>query len=274
MKKIFLAAVFAATAIGAQAQPVFPRSQAEDTKGYMSEAYWKLWSPEEQARIDADIEKYRKADGELVLENIGRKRDVKIEQISHEFVFGAHIFNFNQLGSKERNDRYKELFGTLFNRATIPFYWREFELEQGKPRFATEYRDTEEFWNNCKARFALLQLKLLPIERDGCRVKQFAIEALVALVILALAQLVEVEDMRAKDKLVRNLLNLHIALATNIFEYQLAIGLAILLDVGIDASLLLCVPNLPIRLAHITLCILGLRAWEYGLSLCAYCCSG
>ena len=152
MKKTFLLAVSALfVGLTAQAQePVFPRTQAEDTKGYMSEAYWKIWNPEEQARIDADIEKYRKADGELVLENIGRKRDVKIEQVEHEFIFGAHIFNFNQLGKKEYNDRYKELYGTLFNRATVPFYWKEFELERGKPRFATEYRDTEEFWNNCQ----------------------------------------------------------------------------------------------------------------------------
>ena len=104
----------------AQAQPTFPRSQAEDTKGYMSEAYWKLWSPEEQARIDADIEKYRKADGELMLENLGRKRDVKIEQVSHEFVFGAHIFNFNQLGKTEYNDRYKRLYGEFLEQLQGP----------------------------------------------------------------------------------------------------------------------------------------------------------
>ena len=156
MKKIILAAVLAIVAVSAQAQMQFPRSQAEDTKGYMSEAYWALWNEEEQARIDADIEKYRKADGELKLENLGRKRDVKIEQISHEFVFGAHIFNFNQLGKTEYNERYKRLYGELFNSATIPFYWKEFELEQGKPRVATEYRDTEEFWNNCKDPYAEL----------------------------------------------------------------------------------------------------------------------
>ena len=143
-------AIFAVVAVSSQAQMQFPRSHAEDTKGYMSEAYWKIWNAEEQARIDADIEKYRKADGELVIENLGRKRDVKIEQVEHEFIFGAHIFNFNQLGKKEYNDRYKELYGTLFNRATVPFYWKELELEQGKPRFATEQRDPEEFWNNCK----------------------------------------------------------------------------------------------------------------------------
>lgn len=150
MRKAILLAILSILAVSVQAQIQFPRSQAEDTKGYMSEAYWKLWNPEEQARIDADIEKYRKADGEFSVVDIKRNSEVKIEQVSHEFIFGAHIFNFNQLGTKERNDRYKEMFGTLFNRATIPFYWREFELEQGKPRFATEYRDTEEFWNNCE----------------------------------------------------------------------------------------------------------------------------
>ena len=138
MKRTFLAAI--ALMMGATAfaqQQTFPRSLAEDTKGYMSKEYWSYWNDEEQARIDADIEKYRKADGELVIENLGRKRDVKIEQVEHECIFGAHIFNFNQLGKKEYNDRYKELYGTLFNRATVPFYWKEFELEQGKPRFAT-----------------------------------------------------------------------------------------------------------------------------------------
>ena len=54
-KSLLLVAVALIIGATAQAQvPTFPRSQAEDTKGYMSEAYWKLWSPEEQARIDAE----------------------------------------------------------------------------------------------------------------------------------------------------------------------------------------------------------------------------
>ena len=152
MKKsiVLLCAIFAYSASFAQSKLVFPRSQAEDKKGYMSEAYWKIWNAEEQARIDADIEKYRKADGEIVLENLGRKRDVKIEQISHEFYFGAHIFNFNQLGKTEYNERYKRSYGELFNSATVPFYWRHLEWERGKPRFETSERDTEEWWNNCQ----------------------------------------------------------------------------------------------------------------------------
>ena len=77
--------------------------------------------------------------------------DVKVEQIKSEFIFGAHIFNFDQLGSDERNAKYKALYGEggLFNSATIAFYWKTLELEEGKPRFRGEYRDTAEFWNNC-----------------------------------------------------------------------------------------------------------------------------
>ena len=118
--------------------------------GVMSEAYWKLWNPEVQARIDRDIEKYRKADATFVLEGVAPGVDVKVEQLSHDFIFGAHIFNFNQLGSFERNRKYKELYGTLFNSATIAFYWKKFEMEPGKLRFAEEERDTEAYWNSVK----------------------------------------------------------------------------------------------------------------------------
>ncbi len=113
----------------------------------MSEAYWKIWNPDIQARIDRDIEANRKADACVQLSDIPAGAEVKIEQTSHSFVFGAHIFNFNQLGNDERNRRYKELYGTLFNSATIPFYWAPFEPVEGKLRFETEYQDTAEFWN-------------------------------------------------------------------------------------------------------------------------------
>ena len=150
-KSIIMAAAALVMSHTAHAEKfVFPRSQAEDKNGYMSEKYWSDWNEKEQAQIDADIEKYRKADGELVLENIGRNRDVKVEQISHEFYFGAHIFNFNQLGKNEYNERYKRSYGELFNSATVPFYWRHLEWERGKPRFETAERDTEEWWNKCE----------------------------------------------------------------------------------------------------------------------------
>ncbi len=124
--------------------------QAQEKKNeskVMSEAYWKLWNSEVQAKIDEDIEKYRKASAVLNIEGLPEGAQVKVEQISHDFIFGANIFNFNQLGSNDRNRKYKELFGTLFNSATIPFYWKKFEMQPNRPRFSEEYWDTEKYWN-------------------------------------------------------------------------------------------------------------------------------
>ena len=105
----------------------------------MSDAYWELWNPEVQAKIDRDIEANRKADASLKLDGAAKGTKVSVEQISHDFIFGAHIFNFNQLGDKSINAKYRSLFGSLFNSATIPFYWDKFELEPGRPRFCSEY---------------------------------------------------------------------------------------------------------------------------------------
>ncbi len=119
-------------------------------KSAMSEAYWKVWTDEALAKIDANIEKHRKADASFKLDGVPAGTEVTAQQISHAFVFGAHIFNFNQLGSTECNNRYKELYGTLFNSATVAFYWRTLEPYQGQVRFEETYWDSEEFWNTCK----------------------------------------------------------------------------------------------------------------------------
>ena len=126
-----------------------PAVSQEEINSVISQTYRDLWNDEEQKRIDADIEKHRKADGEFQLPPSAAGRCVKAEQISHDFIFGAHIFNYDQLGTDERNRRYKALYGDLFNSATIAFYWKQLELEEGCPRFRAEYRDTPEFWNNC-----------------------------------------------------------------------------------------------------------------------------
>ena len=116
----------------------------------MSEAYWKIWNPEVQGKIDSDIEQNRKANATLELAGVPAGTDVKIEQLSHDFIFGAHIFNFHQLGTPERNRAYEALYGTLFNSATIAFYWKKFEMEPGKPRFLEDDWDTEAYWNRAK----------------------------------------------------------------------------------------------------------------------------
>ena len=115
----------------------------------MSEGYRNLWNADVQAKISRDIEKNRKADASILLPGVPEGTEVSVEQTSHSFIFGAHIFNFNQLGTDERNRKYKELYGTLFNSATIAFYWNPLEPEEGKCRFEGEYRDSAEFWNQC-----------------------------------------------------------------------------------------------------------------------------
>ena len=127
-------------------KPVVAQREIEEV---ISPAYRELWNSDVQKQIDADIEANRKADGEFQLPASAAGREVSVEQISHDFIFGAHIFNFDQLGTDERNKRYKELYGSLFNSATISFYWKQLELEEGRPRYRAEYRDTAEFWNNC-----------------------------------------------------------------------------------------------------------------------------
>lgn len=118
-------------------------------RSVMSEAYRKIWSDEVLKKLDADIAKYRMADKVVLLEGVAAGAEVRAEQIEHAFFFGAHIFNYNQLGKKEWNDRYKELYGTLFNSATVAFYWRTLEPYPFAPRFLEDYRDTEEFWSRC-----------------------------------------------------------------------------------------------------------------------------
>ena len=138
MKKT-IATAAALLALGASAEFRIDRSA-------MSDAYWKVWNDDVQAKIDADIEKYRKADATVEVA-APDGAEVKVEQVGHAFYFGAHIFNFNQLGKKEWNDRYKELYGTLFNSATVAFYWRTLEQYPYAPRFEERYEDTEEYWN-------------------------------------------------------------------------------------------------------------------------------
>ena len=118
----------------------------------LSPAYYDRWNADEQARIDADIEKYRKADASVAL-GAPAGAEVTVEQTSHAFRFGAHTFNFDQLGSHERNERYKALWngaiadGALFNSGTIAFYWRPFEPVEGKMRFDPAPEDSEGWWN-------------------------------------------------------------------------------------------------------------------------------
>jgi GH35 family endo-1,4-beta-xylanase len=155
MKTTLATTAALALALAAQAEFKVDRSA-------MSDAYWKVWNDDVQAKIDADIEKNRKADASIEIA-APDGAEVNVEQITHAFFFGAHIFNFDQLGKKEWNDRYKALYDQesgLFNSATVAFYWRTLEPYPNAPRFAAGYEDTEEYW--CRE---------YAIDPDGCKAK-------------------------------------------------------------------------------------------------------
>ena len=141
MKRIAIAAAFAA--------PLASFAALQVDRSVMSDEYWAIWNDAEQSRIDADIEKYRKADASVEVA-APDGAEVKVEQIEQEFRFGAHIFNFNQLGKTEYNDAYKASYGDggLFNQATVAFYWKEYEPVPGRLRAGGDYEDTERFWNS------------------------------------------------------------------------------------------------------------------------------
>ena len=111
---------------------------AQEKSPVMSEAYYKAWNDSLQNAIDSNIEKYRKGDAEVVLENVKPGSMVTVEQVSSDFLFGSNIFLFDQLDTPEKNQKYKDAFGELFNAATIAFYWKTLEPEKGKIRFTAD----------------------------------------------------------------------------------------------------------------------------------------
>ena len=96
--------------VACTALPVFAEFTID--RSVMSDEYWKLWNDVVQKRIDVGIEQHRKANAEVeVPAKDGTK--VRVEQISHDFLFGAQFFFFNQLGRKDWNDKYKAVtFGS------------------------------------------------------------------------------------------------------------------------------------------------------------------
>ena len=60
---------------------------------------------------------------------------VSIKQKTHDFKFGCNFFKYKCYPTDEANALYEERFKNLFNLAVVPFYWSDFEPEEGKMRF-------------------------------------------------------------------------------------------------------------------------------------------
>ncbi|MBO5235432.1 MAG: endo-1,4-beta-xylanase [Alistipes sp.] len=104
----------------------------------VSDKYRAIWGDSVQMSIDRQIEKNRKADAVIRLKDAAVGTEVKVEQTSHEFIFGSNIFLYGQLDSPEKNRAYEATFGELFNSATLPFYWKTLEPVKGQPRYAAD----------------------------------------------------------------------------------------------------------------------------------------
>lgn len=88
---------------------------------------------------DREIERTRKSDVEVVvLDAQGRPvpgARVAADHVRHTFHFGCNIFGYHRLDDA-LVPAYLERFEQLFNFATLPFYWRGYEREQGEPNYA------------------------------------------------------------------------------------------------------------------------------------------
>ena len=107
---------------------------------------WMKYAEEDRdllsSRVERDIETHRKGYCKIrVLQKDGtplRNGSVKVTQKSHDFQYGANIFMLDEFPDEELNLRYREEFKRHFNLATVPFYWKDLEPEQGHPRFAKD----------------------------------------------------------------------------------------------------------------------------------------
>jgi GH35 family endo-1,4-beta-xylanase len=93
-------------------------------------------------------EKHRKADVTIrVVDAAGQAvagAVVSAEQTAHDFLFGCNIYGFDRYKTAAQNATYKKRFGELFSYATVGFYWRWYESQQGKPSY--EYTDKVVAW--------------------------------------------------------------------------------------------------------------------------------
>jgi len=106
-------------------------------------SYRNQWNdPAVEDRIAQGIETHRKSDAVVrVTDADGNPRagvPVRARQRDSAFHFGANIFKLAGYESQELNQGYEEAFTGLFNAATVPFYWKTLEPEQGRLRFAAD----------------------------------------------------------------------------------------------------------------------------------------
>lgn len=94
-----------------------------------------------EAATKESIARHRMGDLRVVFEDASGKPipgvSAKISQTGHEFGFGVNAFLVGEFKGEE-NERFESLFADVFNRATLPFYWKSLEPVEGKPRYGVD----------------------------------------------------------------------------------------------------------------------------------------
>jgi endo-1,4-beta-xylanase len=100
------------------------------------------------AQCKARILKHRMGDGKITVRSAKGKRiknaSVKIEQLSHDFLFGSTLALFGRCSDSHLEIQYCERFAALLNLTTLGFYWASYEPERGKPNYV--YTDKVVEW--------------------------------------------------------------------------------------------------------------------------------
>ncbi|MCF7669465.1 MAG: endo-1,4-beta-xylanase [Verrucomicrobia bacterium] len=69
---------------------------------------------------------------------------VEVEQQSHAFLFGCNFFRFDRLRDEGLESEYRSKFADVFNFATLPFYWWNYERQKGRPMY--DYTEKAARW--------------------------------------------------------------------------------------------------------------------------------
>ena len=98
---------------------------------------------ETDARVREGISENRMAQATVRFTDVrGRPCEttrVRVKQVRHAFKYGANLFMLDEFSdSAEKNRLYKDRFAAAFNLATLPFYWRDIEPEEGKTRYGKD----------------------------------------------------------------------------------------------------------------------------------------
>jgi endo-1,4-beta-xylanase len=100
---------------------------------------WIVWSAAETELLQGTqerIQKYRQGDAKVVVvDSKGMPLSdttVSVEMLKHDFLFGSGLFKLYSIGDEALEQAYSEAFVRLFNYATLPFYWNDYEPSPGK----------------------------------------------------------------------------------------------------------------------------------------------